>query len=41
MIKHAKKEYYKNQLSKAKGNMSKTWKVINTALGKDNKKNQY
>ena len=38
MIKHAKKEYYKNQLSKAKGNMSKTWNVINTALGKDNKK---
>ena len=38
MIKHAKKEYYRNQLNKAKGNMSQTWNVINTALGKDNKK---
>ena len=38
MIKHAKKEYYRNQLNEAKGNMSKTWNIINTALGKSIKK---
>ena len=37
-VKHAKKEYYHNQLKKAKGNMSKTWNVINMALGKEKKK---
>ena len=38
LIKQAKKTYYKEQFNKVKGNMKKTWNVINTALGKEKKK---
>ena len=33
-IKHAKNVYFRKQLNKAKGNMNKTWNVINKATGK-------
>ena len=37
MITSAKKAYYTNQFQKNKGNMKKTWNVINYALGKQRK----
>ena len=38
MLKLAKKDFYANQFKNSKGNMKKTWNVINHALGKQFRK---
>ena len=38
MIKQAKKHYFKENFATAKGNMKKTWNLVNCAVGRVNKK---
>ena len=41
MVKAAKKEYYQKHLLEVKNNVKKTWKVINTVLGRTKTKNLF